>query len=34
MYQDYHNDKMTAVPPDIYKDKNKKYRSGNTFNKR
>ena len=30
-YEIYHNDKFKVVPPDIYRDKNKKYRSNNTF---
>ena len=34
MYEDYHRDKFLVVPPDIYRLKNKKYRSGNTFKKR
>lgn len=34
VYEKYHEDKFQNNPPDIYKDPNKKYRSGNTFNKR
>lgn len=29
-YEKYHSDKFKNVPPDIYKEKGKKYRSGNT----
>ena len=29
-YEKYHADKFKNVPPDIYKEKGKKYRSGNT----
>tara|TARA_Y100000816_G_C25588731_1_gene316235 strand:- start:16 stop:522 length:507 start_codon:yes stop_codon:yes gene_type:complete len=30
-YEIYHNDKFKVVPPDFYRDKNKKYKSNNTF---
>ncbi len=33
-YEQYHSDKFKVVPPNIYRDKDKKYRSGNTFKKR
>ena len=29
-YEQYHRDKFKNVPPDIYKEKGKAYRSGNT----
>ena len=31
-YEKYHSDKFKIVPPDIYKIKGKKYRSGNSNN--
>ena len=34
LYEDYHSDKFKNCPPDIYKDINIKYRSGNTYVKR